>query len=156
MIENNNQTIKLNHDGDSVSTPDNAGKLRFRENKLTSQDYHQNELNESKKILNVSLGIIIASTCIIGVSIVVGIFQGFIASGITAAVGALNDWISSSLIKLILNKDKDRQNYFKSLTETEKRRDIMSLVKEIHDDDERNKLIEKIVDNYFVKSSDDE
>lgn len=143
----------LKLDNSKAINPGTAGQIKqSTDNSLSIDQYHSNEIIQSKKIINTAIGVIIAGTALICVSILLAVFKGIIESLITASAGVLIDWISSTILKMYEKENEDRIRYFRSKSLDVERNEIIALINKVQGEAERIKLIDKLVDNYCKKS----
>ncbi|QEH70498.1 TRADD-N-associated membrane domain-containing protein [Cellulosilyticum sp. WCF-2] len=116
--------------------------------------YHNNELIQNNKIINTAIGVIIAGTTTIVISIFIAIFKSLDIALITAISGVLVDFISATIFWLVTKSNDSKMKYFLSISNEEERNNLIRLIQLSTDIKFQNKMIERLVNSYCKRAED--
>lgn len=135
-----------------TATPTESVIKHNNQNTLLISNYHNNEINQNKKITNTAIVVIILGTLAIIVSIFIAIFTSFNVGLLTTIAGILIDFISATIFWMVTKSSDNKLKYFNSISSEEERNKIISLIETIKDEKSKIKLIEKMVDSYCKRN----
>ncbi len=145
----NDLQISVHTDG-SVNTYSRNEKLNIVDNAIgppVTYFYHMNEIQQNNAIISTARGIIWAGFGVICIGVIFALLGKVDAALLTTISGLITETISGTVFAFVSQSDKNKLQYFKHLSMTEEGDKIIKVIDTL-DKDAKEKMIEKIVDNY--------
>lgn len=112
-----------------------------------SNAYHWSEIQQNDSIIDVSKKIIWAGFIVICLGILFALFGKIDVSIITSVSGIITEVISAVVFAFVTQSNKSKLQYFKQLALSEERDKYLEFLQSF-DKEAKEKLLEKMIDNY--------
>lgn len=150
--------VKLNNfeisEKNTITKDKKADKVKIEKTpKLDSQNYHKEEIEQNKMIVKNAIFMIWT-----GISLIIASFVVYVCKLTDSLVagticGCFIDLFSGTILYLFNKSNKNKQSYFKDLSNNENEDKIISLVESMNDDKMKEDLIKKLINKHFQNYS---
>ncbi len=139
-ISDNTKIVKQNNKLKIEKTP-----------KLSSQEYHKEEIHQNKMIVKnaicmiwIGILLIIASFVVYALKITETLVAGTIC-------GCFIDLLSATILYIFNKSNENKQNYFNNLSYYENEERIIKLIEDTKNEDFKQDMIRKVLDEHYKK-----
>ena len=137
-------------DNNKLTKESNREKIKGSP-KLSSEEYHKEEIQQNKMIVKNAIGMIWVGILLIIASFVIyalKITETLVAGTIC---GCFIDLLSATILYIFNKSNENKQNYFKDLSYHENEEKIIKLVENTENEKLKEELIEKLMNKHFKK-----
>lgn len=147
MVKQNNFQIS-----DNTKIIKQSNKVKFGKTpKLSSQEYHKEEIHQNKMIVINAICMIWIGILLIIASFVIYVLK--ITETLVAGTicGCFIDLLSATILYIFNKSNENKHNYFNNLSYNENEERIIKLVEDTKNDELKQDLIKKLMDEHYKK-----
>lgn len=136
----------------AISQPFPELSLVHSSGQSLSAKYHDSEIDNNNKIIKAAVRMLWAGIVVIAFGIIFAIYEKTSSAQLTCISGVIMEFISGAVFGVVGVSTRSKQKYYTQLAKAEERERLLQEINSCQNQKTREKLLEKLVDNYCSKS----